>query len=43
MGFEDMGFGGFRMAAKKKNAWKKNFGVYIVLENNSVIILYSVI
>ena len=36
-------FFGFSEGRKKKNAWKKTFGVYIVLENNSVIILYSVI
>lgn len=42
MGFWGHGIWGF-LGRKKKNAWKKTLGVHIVLENNSVIILYSVI
>lgn len=42
-GFWGHGIWGFLKAAKKRMRRTKTLGVYIVLENNSVIILYSVI
>lgn len=42
-GFWGHGIWGFLKAAKKRMRGTKTLGVHIVLENNSVIILYSVI